>query len=192
MLRDAEGVRKAASIAEGVRYLPGYLAPGEAEALFQELLSGVAWQQESIRLFGRERRVPRLIAWQGDRGLDYRYSGVDHPADGWSPALRSLRERILRDCGERFDFLLLNRYRTGSDSMGWHRDDEAMAGTRIASVSLGAPRRFLFRPDGSPPSEALELEHGSLLLFDRHIPHALPKSRRVTGERINLTFRRLR
>ena len=183
---------KAASIANGVCYLPDYLPSAEADRLLSTLRDEVSWEQERIQLFGQARAVPRLVAWQGDRGLCYRYSGVDHRTEGWHPALEALRTRLAMELHERFDFLLLNRYRDGKDSMGWHRDDEAMVGSLIASFSLGAPRRFLYRPSGQPPSEALILEHGSLLLFDRHIPHALPKSRKAQGERINLTFRRLR
>ncbi len=183
---------KAASIADGLRYLPGYLAPRDADALFATLRDVLPWKQERIRLFGQQREVPRLVAWQGDAGLCYRYSGVDHAAEGWHPAVAALRERLAGEFRERFDFVLLNRYRNGGDSMGWHKDDEAMAGEFIASFSLGEPRRFLYRPAGRPPSEALTLEHGSLLLFDRRIPHALPKSRKARRERINLTFRRLR
>jgi alkylated DNA repair dioxygenase AlkB len=89
------------------------------------------------------------------------------------------------------NFVLLNRYRSGADSMGWHTDNEPMASDVLASLSLGAERRFLLRHptvDGSVP---LLLEHGSLLLFDRNLPHSLPKTARSLGERINLSFRRL-
>jgi alkylated DNA repair dioxygenase AlkB len=100
-----------------------------------------------------------------------------------------VRTRIERELGQTPNFVLLNRYCTGADSMGWHRDDEAGCTGDIASLSLGAERTFLLRPDGACRSTRLILEHGSLLIFDGRMRHALPKTRRVLGERVNLTFR---
>ena len=173
-------------------YLPAFLAPSAAKRLFDWLCDSVAWEQETIRLFGTERPVPRRIAWFGDEGLDYRYSGRSHPSRCWPRALVSLREDVAAQLGMVPNFVLLNRYRNGSDSMGWHRDDEAGCDPRIASVSLGAPRSFLLRRADEEDSRRLVLEDGSLLLFDGTERHSLPKTRRPVGERINLTFRVLR
>ena len=149
----------------------------------------IRWQTETIRIYGKAREVPRLIAWVGERGLNYRYSGKPHEGEGWPQQLDAVRARVAEALGERPNFLLLNRYRDGSDSMGWHRDDEAGHGPLIASISLGANRRFLVREEGAARSRSLMLEHGSLLIFDGNLRHALPKTRQVIGERINLTFR---
>jgi len=170
-------------------YRPGFLPSADAEALFSWLQSDVPWRTETITLFGQPRRVPRLVAWYGDKGLDYRYSGRSHPGSGWPEALADLRRRVATELEQYPNFLLLNRYRDGADSMGWHRDDEAGLHVSIASVSLGAPRTFLLREEGADRSRSITLEHGSLLLFDGRVRHALPKTRRHVGERINLTFR---
>ena len=170
-------------------YLAGFLSPAEADDLFAWLQGCVAWETETILLFGKRRLVPRLVSWFGDSGLSYRYSGRPHPGTGWPPELAGLRSRVGAQLSATPNFLLLNRYRDGADSMGWHRDDEAGLGALIASISLGATRSFLLRESNASRSQSLKLEHGSLLLFDGRTSHALPKTRRLVGERINLTFR---
>lgn len=170
-------------------YQPGFLPPVDAGDLFSWLQTDVPWRTESISLFGQRRTVPRLVAWFGEEGLNYRYSGRSHPGKGWPPQLADLRGRVAAELQQMPNFLLLNRYRDGADSMAWHRDDEAGLGDSIASLSLGAPRTFLLREEGSRRSRSLTLEHGSLLLFDGRTRHALPKTRSAVGERINLTFR---
>jgi alkylated DNA repair dioxygenase AlkB len=157
--------------------------------LFFGLLDAVDWREERIRMFGRTVTVPRLVSWCGDAGLSYRYSGLEHRCAGWLPLLEPVRSRIARECGFASSMVLLNRYRDGGDSMGWHTDDEAGQGPWLASLSLGASRRFLLRPRSQLPAVRLDLGHGSLLLFRGAMPHALPKTARPIGERINLTFR---
>ena len=89
------------------------------------------------------------------------------------------------------NFVLLNRYRDGSDSMGWHRDDEPELTGPVASLSLGVTRRFHMRAERKTRTQHIDLEHGSLLILDRRTTHALPKTKRKLGERINLTFRQV-
>jgi alkylated DNA repair dioxygenase AlkB len=173
----------------GGHYLPGFLSRREADKLFDALLARVQWRTERIVLFGRSVAVPRLVAWCGDPGINYRYSGADHPCAGWIDELAMLRERLAAAHGFPSALVLLNRYRDGADGMGWHTDDERGHGPWIASVTLGAPRRFLVRPLPGRPAVGLTLEHGSLLFMRGTLPHALPKTRRPTGERVNLTFR---
>lgn len=151
----------------------------------------VSWRQESFRIFGRDVVAPRRLAWCGDRGLNYRYTGIDHPAEGWPSELAALRERIQTFASQQFNFLLLNRYADGRDYMGWHRDDEVGCAGNIASLSLGARRRFRFESESSGSRQHIDLEHGSLLLFDGRQKHCLAKTARPTQERINLTFRLL-
>jgi len=181
-----------------VRYFAGAFGPGEADSLFRELRAGIDWQQEDIVMFGRRRRVPRLVAWHGDPGATYRYSGVTHEPRPWTPALRRIQRRVEELTAQRFNAVLLNLYRDGRDGMGWHADDEPELGPdpAIASVSLGATRRFRMRHRRRKQQVLdLELEHGSLLLMQgptqHHWVHALPKTTRPVGERINLTFRRV-
>lgn len=179
-----------------VRYLPGWLQPAEAEALRLALLEQVAWDVHRIRMFGRWVDSPRLSCWIGDPDAHYRYSGTDFVPHPWPAALRPLRERLQQACDARFNSVLANRYRDGRDGMGWHSDDEPELGAQpvIASLSLGATRRFLLRRRDDP-ARAFEfaLGHGDLLVMagetQRHYQHALPKTARPLGERINLTFR---
>src|SRR5690606_19254069 len=126
----------------------------------------------------------------------YRYSGADFVPHPWLPPLQALRERLCEDGFGEFNSVLLNRYRDGNDSMGWHGDDEPAHGPAplIASVSLGAARRFLLRRrDDNRRRAEYVLGHGDLLIMggetQRFYQHALPKMARVQGERINLTFR---
>lgn len=154
--------------------------------------SNVAWVRESFSIFGRHVTAPRRLAWFGDPGLNYRYTGTDHVAQGWPRELSGLRDRVQAIAAQEFNFLLLNRYSDGQQYMGWHRDDEAGCAGNIASLSLGAARRFRFESEDSGNREQIDLEHGSLLVFDGRQRHCLAKTARPVAERINLTFRLLK
>ena len=179
---------------------PNFLPESEASTLRAQLTAEVAWEQRAIRMFGRELPQPRLTAWHGDPAARYTYSGLTWEPRPWTPALLDLRQRVAAATGARFNSVLLNYYRDGRDSMGWHADDEPELGPSpvIASLSLGATRRFRLRPIG-PKAGALaqplglDLPNGSLLLMrgpTQHCwQHALPKTARPTGPRLNLTFR---
>jgi alkylated DNA repair dioxygenase AlkB len=176
---------------------PLFLAEGEAAALLGELSDSVEWEQRAIRLYGREVAQPRLTAWYGDADASYAYSGLRWEPRPWTATLAELRRRVEAACGCRFNSVLLNLYRDGRDSMGWHADDEPELGTApiIASLSLGATRRFRLRPRAGVAAGALglDLPAGSLLLMrpptQQHWQHALPKTARPVGPRLNLTFR---
>ena len=181
-----------------VRLWSRAFALDEADALLAALLAGIDWQQEDIVLYGERRRVPRLVAWHGDPGTAYTYSGTAHEPLPWTPALQSIRDRVEALTGHSFNSVLLNRYRDGRDGMGWHADDERELGHEpaIASVSLGATRRFKLRHRRRREAvTAIELTHGDLLLMagatQHAYVHAVPKTTRTVGERINLTFRRV-
>ena len=171
------------------RYFPSYLDSKDSDRLLRRLIDQVSWRQETVRMFGVEHRVPRLLGWYGEAGVDYVYAGNSHPASGWQPELLALAVRLEREFDQAFNFVLLNRYRTGLDAMGWHRDDEAGLGDLVASISLGASRRFSLEHDGE--RESLILAHGSLLLMDGSIRHTLPRTRHAVGERVNLSYRLL-
>ncbi|MBR9828886.1 MAG: alpha-ketoglutarate-dependent dioxygenase AlkB [Oceanospirillales bacterium] len=178
-----------------IRYQPDFMRPADADALLAELLHAVTWRQDRIRLFGKEHPIPRLQAFQADAGIGYTYSGLRMNAAPWLPALLPLKQKLEALCDRPFNALLLNLYRDGQDAMGWHADNEPELGQNplIASVSLGAPRRFRLRHSASRDTHALTLEHGSLLLMagptQHHWQHCLPRTKRCQHPRINLTFR---
>ncbi|MBC1262318.1 alpha-ketoglutarate-dependent dioxygenase AlkB [Synechococcus sp. BSF8S] len=183
-----------------LRLWPGWADDpgGQMSRLQQE----IPWRQESITLFGRTHPLPRLTCWVADPGCSYRYSGLANEPQPWSEPLRQIREALAATLGWRFNSVLLNRYRDGDGAMGWHADDEAELEPQapIASLSLGATRSFRLRPrarqaEGVRPI-SLELGHGDLLVMDpptqQHWLHSLPRRRRVSQERLNLTFRLIR
>ncbi|KHL52310.1 alpha-ketoglutarate-dependent dioxygenase AlkB family protein [Xanthomonas cannabis] len=181
-----------------VQWWRGWLQAAAADALLQTLLTQVQWEMHRIRMFGRVVDSPRLSSWIGDPEASYRYSGTQFLPQPWLDALQPLRARLQEDTGRPFNSVLVNRYRSGNDAMGWHSDDEPELGAQplIASVSLGATRRFAFKHrDDAALKQTLELAHGDLLLMggdtQRCYKHALPRTARPVGERINLTFRQI-
>ncbi len=175
---------------------PHWLDAGTVAALLAALREAVPWEVHRIRLFGREHASPRLSCWIGDPQASYRYSGTHFQPRPWPAALCPIRARLARELGVDFNSVLANRYRDGRDAMGWHSDDEPELGRDpvIASLSLGATRRFVLKHRRTPARKlALELPPGSLLVMagttQQHYRHALPRTAKPVGERINLTFR---
>lgn len=173
-----------------MRYIPRFLEQDEAHELHAWFSSDVVtWHRESFQIFGKRQQAPRQLAWFGDCGVNYRYTGIDHRAQGWPAQLDSVRAKVSGAAAQNFNFLLVNRYRHGGEHMGWHRDDEHAADPLIASLSLGATRRFRVRAGPGEESCGLDLTDGSLLLLDGRTQHMLAKTKRAVSERINLTFR---
>lgn len=177
-----------------------FLTPNEASLAFHGLLREVVWMERTIVLFGREVLEPRRVAWYGAPEAAYTYSGRPNVPLPWTPHLSDLHRRVEAFVGETFNGVLLNHYRSGQDSMGFHADDEPELGPRpiIASLSLGATRRFVFAPKRKAAHERrfeVELDDGSLLVMgpgvQAHWKHGVPKTTRPVGPRINLTFRRI-
>lgn len=185
--------------------LPGatlllYRAPdlGEpTDALFDQLQQEIDWRQEPIQLFGKRYMQPRLLAWYGDVGVSYRYSGIEHQPLPWTPGLAALRDRIETLSGANFNSVLANQYRNHRDSMGLHADDEPELGAQpvIASLSLGEERVFRLKHRHRKDLKAvrLPLSSGSLLIMRGETQdnwrHEVPKQTKPCGPRINLTFR---
>jgi alkylated DNA repair dioxygenase AlkB len=169
----------------------------EHDRLFQALQEDVDWQQHVITLYGRAVAAPRLSAWYGDPGAVYRYSGLRLEPLPWTAAVGEIKAEAERFAGVRFNSALLNLYRDGRDSVGWHSDAEPELGRDpvIASVSLGAVRRFTLRHKKQRLQIGLDLEPGSVLVMagatQHYWRHQLPKTNRPVGPRINLTFRRI-
>lgn len=179
-------------------YIRDFIERQHAEALVSTLMHEPFWQSRSITMFGKTVMQPRKIAFQGDPGVVYSYSGDEYHTQPWHAELAGLRNEIERQAGCRFNCVLLNLYRDGRDSMGWHSDDEAELGScpTIASVSLGAARRFVLRCK-SDKQRKVEIEpaSGSLMIMrgdlQHYWQHALPKTARDVRPRINLTFREI-
>ena len=194
-LRLDTGTRAGDAVPTGFELVPGWLA--DPEVWTARLQRDLEWRRQEITLFGRPVLQPRLMDWYADPGVTYRYSGLTLTPKPWPAVLSELRERLETHCGAPFNSVLCNAYRDGQDSMGWHADDEPELGPEplIASLNLGATRRFRIRAKGGGPSLGVDLEAGSLLLMtgrsQADYQHAVPKTRRPVGLRINLTFRRV-
>lgn len=179
-----------------VHLLESFLTPDQADEAFAALRTELPWSQHQVRMFGRVLNAPRLSSWHGDPEASYRYSGTRYLPQPWTPTLKRLQETLLAATHSPFNSVLCNRYRSGADSMGWHADDEPELGAQplIASISLGATRRFDLKPrKHKAPPLRIDLAHGSLLLMSgdtqRNWLHQLPKTSKPVGERINLTYR---
>ncbi len=181
-----------------LRYQPGFVPPQEAEHLFDAINRQTPWRQDTIRLFGKTFQQPRLTALYGKNGQAYTYSGIRMEPLPFTPLLEELLSRVALAAGENFTTCLLNLYRDGSDSNGWHADNDPELGDNpvIASLSLGATRKFHLKHRRIKSQRVrMTLESGSLLLMagttQHHWLHQVPKTKRPVGPRINLTFRRL-
>lgn len=169
----------------------------KSDRFFQELQNSLNWQQDKIKIFGKEVDLPRLTAWYGDEGKSYKYSGITMNPNAWTPALLSIKKKIETVVELKFNSVLANLYRDGKDYVSWHSDDEKELGKNpiIASVSFGATRRFLLRHKLNKDLETfdLSLNHGSLLIMkgstQHYWKHQVPKTAKVKTARINLTFR---
>lgn len=175
---------------------PVFLGEEDAWELFRSLRSHVPWQQDQIKLFGKKFDQPRLTALYGTNGLPYSYSGIRMQPHQFTPELMELKNKVTAATGHTFTSCLLNLYRNGTDSNGWHSDNEKELGVNpvIASVSLGQSRLFrLKHRTVKGLQHTIMLDHGSLLLMrgtTQHFwLHQIPKTRRPVAERINLTFR---
>ncbi len=167
----------------------------EARALFSALLDEVAWQHDELVIAGKRLVTARQVAWYGDREEAYRYSGSTKVARPWTALLLSVKQRVETAVGSTFNACLLNLYSNGDEGMSWHSDDEGALGRTptIASLSLGARRRFDLRHKADRRKVSLVLDSGQLVVMagatQRHWEHALPKTKKVRAPRINLTFR---
>jgi alkylated DNA repair dioxygenase AlkB len=175
---------------------PAFFPADQADRLLLELRDTTAWRQETITLYGKRRDQPRLTAWYGDPGTTYIYSGIKNVPLPWTPAILEIKRGVEPPSGVVFNSVLLNRYRTGKDSVSWHADDEPDFGEHpvIASVSFGGTRTFQLKHKTRRELKAsVELTHGSLLIMrggtQANWLHQIPKTAKHVGERLNLTFR---
>ncbi|KAL3195814.1 hypothetical protein MRX96_015701 [Rhipicephalus microplus] len=177
-----------------------------ADYVFRRLESEIEYFEGDllkVRVYGKWRTIPRKQVTYGDKGMSYAFSGTRLPAKPWTPLLQHLRDLVANQTGHRYNFVLVNRYKDGSDHMGEHKDDEKDLdhAVPIASLSFGQPRDFVLKHgDARRKVRHMEpvkicLEHGSLLLMNpptnRYWYHSLPPRKAAVGPRVNLTFRRL-
>ena len=169
------------------------LAETDAGRLLQELMTVTPWRHEIATVMGRRVPIPRLTAWHGEAG--YVYSGIRMAPAPWNAPLLELKAAAEACAGHAFNSVLLNLYRDGRDSVSWHADNEPGLGRNpvIASISLGATRRFQMKHRLGDERLSLDLPPGSCLVMagatQHHWLHQVPKTSRPVGPRINLTFR---
>ncbi len=178
-----------------VYYYGAILSAEQATHYFSLLMNNIAWQHDQAIIYGKQITTKRKIAWYGESPFHYTYSNTTRIALPWTPPLLALKDLVEQTCGEHFNACLLNLYHNGDEGMAWHSDDESAlkANAAIASLSLGAERKFSFKHKTSQVSTSLYLQHGSLLVMkgstQRHWLHRLPPCKNEQGARINLTFR---
>jgi alkylated DNA repair dioxygenase AlkB len=177
-------------------YFPHFFDLKEADTIFEQLTNEIPWQQDEIRVFGKTHPQPRLTALFGNEGKPYSYSNIKMQPHPWNPLLQKIKSQVENVSDTNFTSVLLNLYRDGKDSNGWHADNEKELGLNpvIASVSFGAERIFQLKHNTiSNLKQNILLEHGSLLLMKgttQHFwKHQIPKTSKTIGSRINLTFR---
>ncbi|MFK7922493.1 MAG: alpha-ketoglutarate-dependent dioxygenase AlkB [Bacteroidia bacterium] len=181
-------------------YDPEFLGVKESRSLREHLIESVPWKQEPIKIFGKEIMQPRLTAWYGDPDTAYSYSGIVMEPLAWSKNLLELKNRIEDFAQSSFNSVLLNYYRDGQDSMGWHSDNEPELGQNpvIASLSLGGVRRFHLKHRQRKELETIRMDllDGSLLIMggtlQHHWLHQISKTKKAVAGRINLTFREVK
>jgi len=184
-----------------------WLSDEDAGVFFSGLLKSVKWEQPTIRIAGQSRLIPRKQAWYGHIGAGFTYSGTHFEPVPFTEEIVHLKRLVEIECQHEFNSVLINLYRDENDSVSWHADDEEEFGPNpiIASLSLGAARRFQFKPKPHFTEEvdwrtrqkpvAIDLCNGDLILMKENVQvdwhHCVPKERFTCEPRINLTFRKV-
>tara|TARA_Y100000766_G_scaffold275780_1_gene279186 strand:- start:1041 stop:1637 length:597 start_codon:yes stop_codon:yes gene_type:complete len=180
-----------------VRIEKNFFNQVDSNELLKKIISDLPWESMAIKMFGKDITIPRLQCWVGDKGCDYKYSGKKLNRQDWTTDLIMIREKIYKELNIDFNSVLVNYYRDGKDSMGWHSDNESELGPNptIASISLGSERDLVFRNKINKEVLPIPQTHGCLILIDgktqKNWQHAIKKTRKVIGPRINLTFRNI-
>jgi len=176
-------------------FIPDFFTSVESDSYFRILRSESDWKQESMNMYGKKIPFPRLTAWYGDSDKPYSFSGLTLQPSPWTKDLIEIRDKIKTLANVVFNSVLLNLYRNGNDSISWHTDAELELGLNpvIASVNFGSTRTFQLRHLKTKQKIEIELEKGSLLIMSGELQHywqhQVPKTSKLVGERINLTFR---
>ena len=178
-----------------VHYLGMILNQDQANHYLQNLLREVPWKNDEAIIYGKHIITKRKVAWYGDKDFAYTYSNTTRFALPWTKSLFELKTKVETITQQKFNSCLLNLYHDGSEGMTWHSDDEEALGknTTIASLSLGAERKFSFKHKRTKQTVSLVLENSGLLVMkdetQTHWLHSLPKTTKVMRPRVNLTVR---
>ena len=178
-----------------VYYFGKIINDSESQRLFAELLESIAWKHDELVIYGKHITTKRKTAWYGDYEHQYSYSNTTKIALAWIKVLIQLRALVEKQSQSTFNSCLLNLYHAGDEGMAWHSDDEKELGDQpiIASLSIGAERKFSFKHKKTKENLSLNLESGSLLIMkgdtQKNWQHSLPKTTKINEPRINLTFR---
>ena len=186
------------SIPDGnLSYDAGFYNKKEADKLYEMLMSELALRQNDIVIFGKEYKTPRLEGFYSKNGERYGYSGRRMESIPFSPVLKTICNKIESKTSQKFNSVLINLYRDGQDSNGWHSDDENELGNNpfIASLSLGEARKIQFKHKSKGYKMEEILTHGSLMLMSGSLQtfwkHQIPKTKKKKEARLNLTFRNI-
>ncbi len=178
-------------------YYPCVFDGATAINLLAELVQNIEWQHDQVIMFGKQITTKRKVAWYAGDGISYTYAGKRKDPLFWTPLLLSIKEKVEKQTGAKYNACLLNLYHAGDEGMSWHRDNEKeiVPESSIASVSFGAARKFAFKHVSDDQKMEVILEHGSILdmrgSIQQHWYHALPPSKKIKDLRVNLTFRLL-
>ena len=181
-----------------IEYFPEFFSRKNSLFFLPQLLDTIKWKQNTIKMYGKENPVPRLEAWYGDAGKSYAYSGIRMEPTPWTDELKEIKRSIEAKAAISFNSVLINYYRDGQDRVAWHSDDEKELGQNpvIGSVSFGAERIFKLRHKKykiNNLKQSITLGNGSFLLMkgatQHHWMHEIPRTAKLIGPRINLTFR---
>lgn len=176
-------------------FYPDFFSKAESNLYLQNLKENIDWKQESMNMYGKQVDFPRLTAWYGDNDKPYSFSGITLQPKFWTKELLQIKDKIEPLSNVQFNSVLLNRYRSGNDSISWHTDAEKELGQNpvIASVNFGETRKFQLRHIKTKEKIEIDLTHGSLLIMQGELQHfwqhQVPKTSKAVDERINLTFR---
>ena len=177
------------------RFWPSLFTLDQSNRMFDALSDSIDWKQESMQMYGKELKFPRLTAWYGNQDKQYSFSGITLQPNPWTAELLEIKKIIEPLAGVEFNSVLLNLYRDGNDSISWHTDAEKELGLNpiIASVNFGDSRTFQLRHKHTKERIDIELVNGSLLLMEGELQHywqhQVPKTKKNKSPRINLTFR---
>jgi alkylated DNA repair dioxygenase AlkB len=177
------------------RYFPNFFKKPQSDSYLGAFKEKIQWRQESMNMYGKELKFPRLTSWYGDQDKPYTFSGITLKPNRWNDELLEIKEAIEPIAGVEFNSVLLNLYRDGNDSISWHTDAEKELGTNpvIASANFGVQRTFQLRHMQTKERINIELSHGSLLIMQGELQHywqhQVPKRKNIQGPRVNLTFR---